>query len=593
MKFLYLLLLSCAVFFGCKEKDENQQTQPQTIVTNVPTITSDICWHIYTDKALYSPGEEVHFTTDGTPTEQTFIRYRNASQVLSDEPLLTNTWSWIAPNEDGCGYMVEVYRLQSDFSQRIIGTIAVDVSSDWSMYPRYGFVGTYDESKTDEVIAQETAFLNRCHINGIQFYDWHWKHHRPLAGTKEAPMDKWQDIAKRTILKKVVENYIQAFHSYNIKAMFYNLCYGALDDAGAREEGVKLEWYAYKDKNHADFDKMDFDNNWVSDIYLLNSGNEDWQTYLAKRNDDVYSVFDFDGFHIDQLGDWGQHYTYDGQPIAYPQAYASFINAMKKHHPDKRLVMNAVSSFGSQAICQTGNVDFAYNELWASEDKFTDIYSVIKGTQVYSQGKLKSILAAYMNYECDQRQFNAPGVLLTDAVIFALGGAHLELGDHMLCREYFPYTGVTMSPDLKDKMICYYDFMTAYETLLRGGGEEEILMVSAEKKGSKVNVAAWPPKLKYLTTFARKQGQRHILHILNFSNADQLSWRDLKGTMPTPKTFTDLVLNVSIKDAIQHVYVASPDYHGGALVELPFEQKNGIVNFTLPGLKYWDMIVFE
>lgn len=593
MRFLSVFLLSCAIFVGCKEKETaNRQVQPNIEKKEVKTcISSDLCWHIETDKACYAPGEQVYFSTDGTPTEQTYIRYRKASEVISDERLQTDSWTWIAPKEDGCGYMVEIYRLQSDSSQCIVGTIAVDVSSDWSMYPRYGFVGTYDASKTESVIAQEAAYLNRCHINGIQFYDWHWKHHHPLAGTKESPMEQWQDIAKRTVLKQVVEKYIESFHNYNIKTMFYNLCYGALDDAGAREEGVKLEWYAYKDKYHTDFDKMDFDNNWVSDIYLLNPGNEDWQAFLSERNEEVYSVFDFDGFHIDQLGDWGQHYTYEGQLIAFPQAYASFINAMKKQHPDKRLVMNAVSSFGSQAICQTDNVDFSYNELWASEDKFTDIYSVIKGTEVYSQGKLKSILAAYMNYECDRCLFNEPGVLLTDAVIFALGGAHLELGDHMLCREYFPYTGVTMSPALRDKMINYYDFMTAYETLLRGDGEEETLDVKA--KEGKVNITAWPPKLKHLTTFARKQGQRHILHILNFLNADQLSWRDLKGTMPAPRLVKDLPVQVTINETVHHVYIASPDYHGGALVELPFEQTDGQVNFSIPELKYWDMIVME
>lgn len=48
--------------------------------------------------------------------------------------------------------------------------------------------------------------------------------------------------------------------------------------------------------------------------------------------------------------------------------------------------------------------------------------------------------AAYMNYnKADNRgEFNTPGILLTDAVMFALGGSHLELGgDHMLCKSTF------------------------------------------------------------------------------------------------------------------------------------------------------------
>ena len=44
-------------------------------------------------------------------------------------------------------------------------------------------------------------------------------------------------------------------------------------------------------------------------------------------------------------------------------------------------------------------------------------------------------------------EFNTPGVLLTDAVMFALGGSHLELGDHMLCKEYFPNDNLEMDEE--------------------------------------------------------------------------------------------------------------------------------------------------
>jgi dextranase len=53
------------------------------------------------------------------------------------------------------------------------------------------------------------------------------------------------------------------------------------------------------------------------------------------------------------------------------------------------------------------------------------------------------VFAAYLNYNkadnggSGDKMMNTPGVLLTDAVMFALGGSHLELGDHMLSREYF------------------------------------------------------------------------------------------------------------------------------------------------------------
>ena len=96
------------------------------------------------------------------------------------------------------------------------------------------------------------AFLNRCHINGVQFQDWHNKHHWPLGGTREHLDAVYKDIANRDIYTQSVKDYIRVQHSYGMKAMFYNLCFGALDDAAG--DGVKEEWYIFKGTGHTDKD---------------------------------------------------------------------------------------------------------------------------------------------------------------------------------------------------------------------------------------------------------------------------------------------------------------------------------------------------
>ena len=174
---------------------------------------------------------------------------------------------------------------------------------------------------------------------------------------------------------------------------------------------------------------------------LTNPANTEWQQYLADRNEDVYASFDFDGYHIDQVGDRGTVYDYSGQAVNLPRGFNSFITAMKQRHPQKRLVMNAVASYGASQIAQTGQVDFLYNELWDSESRFEDLLTVRQANSAYSNNKLQTVFAAYMNYNKSSQKgtFNTPGVLLTDATMFAIGGSNLELGDgHMLCHEYFP-----------------------------------------------------------------------------------------------------------------------------------------------------------
>ena len=591
--YVLALALACSACGGGTNNEEPTKPSGGGEVTSVMHITSDLSWQIVSDKAMYAPGEKIRFeATVGNPDASTHVRYRNGSKVIEDTPLSATTWEWTAPAEDGQGYLVEVYRQRNDTTQQIVGTIGVDVSSDWHLYPRYGFVATFDKSKTNSVIASEMAYLNRCHINGVQFQDWHYKHHWPAPVDKQGNvLGSFTDIANRMNETSVIREYIRVQHSYGMKAIFYNLAFGALDDA--KSDGVKEEWYMFKDANHSSKDSHVLPSSWKSDIFLTNPGNTDWQAYIAQRNEEVYHNFDFDGYQIDQLGYRGDRYTYTGQKLNFNTAYASFINAMYKAHPAKDLIMNAVSSYCAQAILQTGHMALAYNETWADEAEYSNLYQIIKANRNYSSGKAQTVFAAYMDYNRDNCTFNIPGVLLTDAVMFAIGGAHLELGDHMLCREYFPYTGVRMSDALKEEIIHYYDFATAYENYLRPveGDQEVTLTVTDEAK--KISFNVWPPKVGKVTTFARQQNGRIVLHLLNFTSADCTSWRDIDGTMPTPRVVKNSRLSVAVTNEVKHVYLASPDYHGGALQELPFKQADGKVSFTVPTLKYWDMLIFE
>lgn len=584
-------LLSCGKEGTSDKTDGDKDVVAE--VTEVTKVTSSISINLSTDKALYSPGETVRFHADNIPSGAK-IRYRHGFDVVATGAASGNDWEWTALEKDFTGYLVDVFTTRNDGTEVIYGTIALDVSSDWTVYPRYGFVGDFGRDKLSEgVIESEMEFLCRCHINGVQFYDWHNKHHWPLGGTVGNLDEVYKDIANRDVYTEAVKKYISVQHSMGMKSMFYNLCFGALDDAAA--DGVKDEWYIFKGQGHTDRDFHGLPASWKSSIYVLDPGNQEWQAYIAERNREVYDSFDFDGFHIDQLGDRGTRYDWDGNALNLPKAYASFIDAMKKADPDKYLVMNSVSSYGASQIAGTGKVGFLYNELWGSEASFKSLYNVIKANDTYSDGKLKTVLAAYMNYNCDNREFNTPGVLLADAVMFALGGSHLELGDHMLCREYFPYQGVRMSEALRTMIVRYYDFMTAYENLLRQEGTAAEMKVDMScTSGSKnVKMAYWPPQASRVVTFGKQTGGRKVVHLLNFLSAENLDWRDTDGNTPEPRLVNELPVEMKVSGKINRIWAASPDFHAGAPVELAFRQTSGSVVFTVPSLKYWTMIVIE
>ena len=569
-------------------------------------------YQVETDRCSYSPGDVVSLTMSGNPPSGTRIRYRFLGDIIADTLLTSRTWTWTAPPEDFRGYLAEVYR-PAEENDEILATVAIDVSSDWTRFPRYGFVATFGNDKTLTKTRSEMKWLNRCHINGVQFQDWHYSHDWPLGGTREGGLrTSYKDVANRTIYTSAIKNYIRSQHDRGMKSIFYNLCFGALD--GWQERGVQQDWFIYKDRNHQNVDRHDLPDNWKSDIYLLNPANQGWLSYLAERNDEVYSQLDFDGFQIDQLGARGTVYDYDGNPVDLREAYAQFITYMKNRHPDKRLVMNAVSGWGTQQMASTGKVDFFYNEVWGNqasasvtsgEGRFSGIKNVVD-QNLAENPSLRTVLAAYMNYCTDSKPFNTAGVVMADAVMFALGASHLELGaDHMLCREYFPYAGMQWNNQLEDWMTRYYDFLTAYENLLRDPWKER---TTVKATCSDVNINPWEPVADQVTLLAREVDGRQVLHLLNFTREESsadiapdylLCWHDNMATRPWPRRFEALsvrLTGLTGMGRLRRIWAATPDYMGGALQEITdfrYTQASGTLTLTVPSLQFWTMIVIE
>ena len=581
MKWINYLSFYLLFFIGCK-KDEPKN--------NPIVYGGSYGISIHTDKSIYKPGEKVNFTIDKILPGEAKIRYRYLDDLISEASLAATNWQWAPPVTDHKGYLVDIYATIEGV-EKVYGSIAVDVSSDWTKFPRYGFLSKYGQL-ADADMENIIRNLSRHHINGIQFQDWHYKHHMPLAGTVASPHNFWKDIANRDNYLSTVKGYISKAHAKNIKTMSYNLAFGALNDASA--DGVQEQWYLFKDKTHTLKDAHPLPKPpFKSDIYLVDPSNISWQQYLIEKNNDVYDVFDFDGFHIDQLGDRGNLYRYDGSAINLAASYKPFIEAMKAASPLKKLVMNAVNQYGQQTGIAESPVDFLYTEVWSGNEGYKDLAKIILDNNNYSNNSLNTVLAAYMNYNLANSPgyFNTPGVLLTDAVIFAFGGSHLELGEHMLGKEYFPNNNLQMKDDLKSSLINYYDFLVAYQNLLRDGGNFNLPAVSCTNNVMSVN--NWPPEMGKVAVVGKVFNDKQLLHLINFSHANSLDWRDTNGTQNIPQTKSDAMLEFITSKKVTKVWMASPDIQHGTAISLPFNQDGGKVTWKLPVLKYWDMIVIE
>jgi dextranase len=588
LKFYILFPMLLFALASCGKKGGQEPSPPDAPANPETPSYSNV--YIATDKAIYNPGDEVTFTIDNTtlPTSAK-VRYKYLNTVLSEAALTGSTWTWKTPTTtDYKGYIAEVYATNNG-TETIYATIGVDVSSSWGKFPRYGFLSRYPLLSDDD-INNVLNNLNRCHINGLQFYDWQNKHHEPLPVTGSTPASSWKDIANRDIYFSTVQKYISGTHSRNMKAMFYNLVYGAWENAEA--DGVSIQWHIYSDNTHTNLDFFQLSSPFLSNIYLLDPSNISWQQYIETQNKTVYQYLAFDGYHMDQLGDRGTRYTYNGTFLNLSQTFKPFIDAIKADEPQKDVVMNAVNQYGQQGIAGTSN-DFLYTEVWSPFDNYSDLADLIKQNNAYSNNTKNTVLAAYMNYDLANNTgyFNTSSVLMTDAVIFAFGGSHIELGEHMLGREYFPNDNLKMRDDLKSAIVNYYDFLTAYQNLLRDGGTFNNITITSTD--NKMSIAAWPASQGYVAVFGKKVNNAQVIHFINFTNSQTQKWRDNTGIQAVPILIKDAKLVLTSDATVKKIWVASPDIIGGASRSLNFTQSGNSVSFILPELKYWSMVTVE
>ena len=180
---------------------------------------------------------------------------------------------------------------------------------------------------------------------------------------------------------------------------------------------------------------------------------------------------------------------------------------------------------------------------------------------------------------------------MTNAVIFAFGGSHLELGEHMLAKEYFPNNNLAMKDDLKKSLTNYYDFLVAYQNLLRDGGTFNDVSVSSID--GKISIAKWPASQGYVACLGKKVGSSQVIHLINFKDSKTTNWRDNTGIQVAPALIKDAKLVLTSDAAVKKIWVASPDIIGGASRSINFAQNGNKVSFILPELKYWSMMVVE
>jgi hypothetical protein len=575
------------------------------------SATGSLITNVSTDKARYNPGDAVKISVDltnttGVPANNILVKllYKHLTTLLrvsSPQRVSLGTgvstilnFTWNPPTEDFQGYAVEAWAYDTTGNVLDNSATAVDVSSDWTHFPRYGYLSTYAPQSTatsQQVINQ----LKDYHIDALQFYDWQYEHHVPLAGTVANPAATWNDIANRTTSRQTVLDYLNTAHSDNILGFAYNAANAAYGNYATDGSGVQPAWGIYNNSDCTGQDGWDLPGSWAtSRLALFNPADPNWQQYIFGQENNMFKAYPFDGWHVDQLV-VGNNYTCSGQKVNIYDTFAGYLNNAKKS-TGKRIIFNNSGGSAGESVAQQTKDDAMYYE-WFNNRSYADILNDVENTHNWSTNK-QPISVAYMDRNSTSGTFNAPGILLADAAIFAAGSDHLELGDgnSLLDNEYFPNKTLQVSSDLQKNLQNYYNFVVAYENLLRGGlslnnqfGNN--VQLSANGVSLPVSGNSQPNSVYKITRTGNGYDTINLINALGENNTDLF---DANGTYPTPTAQTNVTVKYYYSGTVHSVAWASPDYKNGESFNLNyttgFDNGGKYVTFTVPSLAYWDLI---
>lgn len=513
------------------------------------------------DKGGYRPGDPIRLRATVSENGEFTVECR-VSHLASDvgtiiAPIAVTheecsvELEWMPPTIAPRGYGADVCLV--DDRGNVVGrsSTAFDVLPDWTAYPRYGFLCDFAPHRGD--IGSTLDELVRFHINGLQFYDWQYRHDDPVA-----PHIDFDDPLGRRLSLVTTRALADEAHKRGIATMAYIAVYAA---------SVEF-WRA--NPNWALYDRSGEPLKFGEDFLGLMDPTPDspWADHLQRRCDEILDELPFDGIHIDQYGDPRTAFNVGGDPVNLPAAFAGFVTAFKERHPACPTTFNAVKNWPIEELF-AAPMDFVYIELWPDTPTYHEIGEIVAAAHAGSGGKAV-VVALYLP---EDRPAN---IRLADALIIANGGSRIELGEQgrLLADPYFPLHE-PLSSGLRDVLMRYSDFRVRYGDLLGPTTAPSLSGVSCTGDLWAVprDVPGWM-----------------VINLVNMSGIGEARWDEAH---PTPDRITDVTVDIRTEAVVRRVWWASPDGDNCHLRPTRWNNEDGTVRVDVPLVDYWTMVALE
>ncbi len=540
---------------------------------------------VFFPKAYFLPGEpaqwlitliidesaSINIVTTITYIDQVLEEKQQTIALNSGTSVIEGNWT--PPGEAPRGYGVDI-RLETLHGEPISSySSAFDVLENWTQNPRYGFLTDFNPDRTDE--SQTLDGLLKYHINGLQFYDWMYRHDQYL--TQEDP---YYDPLGRLLSIHTVKNLIEAAHARSIAAMPYTAVYSASIPFFEQHK----DWALYK----VDGTPYFFGDNFL--VIMDPRPDSPWTTHLLGEFSRILAKTEFDGIHLDQYFSPQIGYDVHGNSFSLEQPLADLINATKDIVTAARgekgtVIFNAVANWPIETVAPSRE-DVVYIEVWPPYTYYSELGMLILQAQQLGGGK-PVVLAAYIDPKYKTN------VLLNDAIIFANGGSHIELGEQgdYLSDAYFPRYK-TPDAELGSVLQRYYEFSIRYQNVIgpRTHLSNQSYVGQIKLSGGIETNPALTHNLVLLAV--RDSVGYSAISLINLLGLESGEWADGVFIEPTPLGNTEVNVR-GVSQKVAQIFFSTPDEPVFALQSLNFTQTEDRITFTIPFLRYWDMVLIK
>jgi len=534
-------------------------------------------------KSFFKPGEQVNWeltvvseviveievVTNITYLSEIMFEERHIESLTPGVNTIQNFW--LPPSIVPRGYGLDCH-LESGQGEVLASySTGFDVLEHWTQHPRYGFLTDFSPERESEKALDS---LLEYRINGLQFYDWMYRHEQYLSD-----VDPYIDPLGREISFETVAKLIVAAHQRNMAAMPYTAVYAA-----------SIPFY----ENHKDWALYQADGSphyFGEDFLVIMDPRFDspWTEHLLDQFTNILAKTNFDGIHLDQYGAPKRGYDDEGNAFSLDQPLADLIDAThtivaQNLGEEGSVIFNAVTNWPIETVAPSEQ-NVVYIEVWPPYTSFNDLANLVVQAQELGHGK-PVIIAAYID------PFYETNVLLNDAIIFASGAGHIELGENggYLADPYFPNYAIP-SHQLTEKLQHYYAFSIRYQNVIGPQSKSVTKDFGPYLHITGVNTSPGLLYDKVMPIIRESEGYLAI-NLINLLGLPAGEWET--GMIEKPISIDTAELELQgLKRDVQAVWFATPDDDDISLTPIDFTLDAGVLQLIVPRLDCWGLVLLQ